>query len=113
MIVWAALQLLGWAIGRADWAVLQLNSMLLLVGRYPPEQQWRLWLLGALLAAQAGLSWGLLRAWPRADRRDQGRLWPRHDRIAALLPGRVDVVDRDALRPHLRDQALADLVHAF
>ncbi|MEI6161024.1 MAG: nucleotidyltransferase family protein [Roseococcus sp.] len=35
------------------------------------------------------------------------------DRIAALLPGRVDVVDRDALRPHLRDQALADLVHAF
>ncbi|MEI6029832.1 MAG: amino acid ABC transporter permease [Synechococcaceae cyanobacterium ELA739] len=85
LIVWAALQLLGWAIGRADWAVLQLNSMLLLVGRYPPEQQWRLWLLGALLAAQAGLSWGLLRAWPRADRRDQGRLWPRHDRIAALL----------------------------
>jgi predicted nucleotidyltransferase len=35
------------------------------------------------------------------------------DRIAALLPGRVDVVDREALRPHLRDQALADLVHAF
>ena len=85
LIVWAALQLLGWAIGRADWAVLQLNSMLLLVGRYPLAQQWRLWLLGSLLAAQAGLSWGLLRAWPRADRREQARLWPRHDRIAAVL----------------------------
>lgn len=35
------------------------------------------------------------------------------DRIAALLPGRVDVVDRDAPRPHLRAQVLADLLHAF
>ena len=63
LIIWAALQVLGWAIGRADWAVLQLNSMLLLVGRYPPDQQWRLWLLGGLLAVvgvlavQAGWQW--------------------------------------------------------
>ncbi|MEI7667261.1 MAG: amino acid ABC transporter permease, partial [Synechococcaceae cyanobacterium ELA263] len=85
LIVWVALQLLGWAVGRADWAVVQLNSMLLLVGRYPLAEQWRLWLLALLLALQAGLSWGLLRAWPRADRREQARLWPRHDRIAALL----------------------------
>ncbi len=85
LILWAALQLLGWAMGRADWAVVQLNSMLLLVGRYPLAEQWRLWLLALLLALQAGLSWGLLRAWPRADRREQARLWPRHDRIAGLL----------------------------
>ena len=85
LIVWVALQLLGWAVGRADWAVVQLNSMLLLVGRYPLAEQWRLWVLALLLALQAGLSWGLLRAWPRADRREQARLWPRHDRIAALL----------------------------
>ena len=85
LIAWAAVQLFGWAIGRADWAVLQLNSMLLLVGRYPLAEQWRLWLLGGLLAAQAGLSWGLLRAWPRADRREQGQLWPRHDRIAVVV----------------------------
>ncbi len=85
LMVWVALQLLGWAVGRADWAVVQLNSMLLLVGRYPLAEQWRLWVLALLLALQAGLSWGLLRAWPRADRREQARLWPRHDRIAALL----------------------------
>ena len=85
LMVWVALQLLGWAVGRADWAVVQLNSMLLLVGRYPLAEQWRLWLLALLLALQAGLSWGLLRAWPRADRREQALLWPRHDRIAALL----------------------------
>ncbi len=85
LILWAAVQLLGWAVGRADWAVVQLNSMLLLVGRYPLAEQWRLWSLALMLALQAGLSWGLLRAWPRTDRREQARLWPRHDRIAALL----------------------------
>jgi len=87
LLLWVGLQLASWAIGRADWAVLQLNSMLLLVGRYPLAEQWRLWLLAGLLAVQAGLSWGLLRAWPRADRSLQGRLWPRHDRIAALCVG--------------------------
>ncbi|MDB5412119.1 MAG: polymerase, beta-like region [Rubritepida sp.] len=35
------------------------------------------------------------------------------DRIGELLPGRVDVVDRDALRPAVRQNALADLVYAF
>jgi general L-amino acid transport system permease protein len=43
--------------------------------------------LVALLAAAAGLSWGLLRAHPRPDR--TGVLWPRNDRIAAALLGLV------------------------
>lgn len=85
LLVWGALALLGWASSRADWAVVRLNSALLLVGRYPLEQQWRLWLLAVLLAAQAGLSWGLLRASPRADHRGQVPLWPRSDRLAAAL----------------------------
>ena len=85
LLAWLAFSLLGWATTRADWAVVRLNSALLLVGRYPVEQQWRLWLLAGLLAAQAGLSWGLLRATPRADRRGLVALWPRHDRLAATL----------------------------
>ena len=64
-----------WALFQAQWAVLQANSTLFAVGRYPLEQQWRLWLLTSLLLAATGLSWGLLR----------GRSWPRNDRIAALL----------------------------
>jgi general L-amino acid transport system permease protein len=74
---------LRWALFHAKWAVIQANSTLFAVGRYPIEQQWRLWLLSALLAAAAGLSWGLLRAHPRADR--EGILWPRNDRVAAGL----------------------------
>jgi len=74
---------LRWAFSQAQWAVIQANSTLFAVGRYPIEQQWRLWLLTALLAAATGITWGMLRSHPRPDR--GGILWPRNDRIAAGL----------------------------
>lgn len=76
---------LRWAFHQAEWAVIQANSTLFVVGRYPVEQQWRLWLLTTLLVSAAGLSWGLLRAHPRSDR--EGVLWPRNDRLAASVLG--------------------------
>jgi predicted nucleotidyltransferase len=33
--------------------------------------------------------------------------------IAALMPGRVDIVDGGALRPAVREHALRDALHAF
>ena len=66
---------LRWALFQAEWAVVRVNSTLFAVGRYPLDQQWRLWLLTALLAASTGLTWGLLR----------GRSCPRNDQIAAVL----------------------------
>ena len=79
----AAVGLLQWAIHKAQWAVVQANSTLFAVGRYPEAQQWRLWILAALLTAATGLSWGLLRSQPRADR--EGELWPRNDRLVIAL----------------------------
>ncbi|MEB3184517.1 MAG: amino acid ABC transporter permease [Cyanobacteriota bacterium] len=75
--------LLRWGFGQANWAVVQLNSTLFAVGRYPLAQQWRLWLLTSLLAAATGITWGLLRAFPRPDR--SGQPWPRNDAIAVAL----------------------------
>ncbi|MFN6134494.1 MAG: amino acid ABC transporter permease [Synechococcaceae cyanobacterium] len=75
--------LLHWALLKARWAVIQANSTLFAVGRYPVEQQWRLWLLSGLLVAAAGLCWGLLRGSPRPNR--QAVLWPRNDRLAATV----------------------------
>jgi len=72
--------ILHWAFGQAQWAVIRANSTLFAVGRYPHDQQWRLWLLTALLAAATGLSWGMLRSHPRPDR--GGSLWPRNDWMA-------------------------------
>jgi general L-amino acid transport system permease protein len=82
-IALAAVALLRWAFAQAQWAVIQANATLFAVGRFPIEQQWRLWLLVSLTAAASGLSWGLLRAFPRADR--TGRLWPFNDRLAVGL----------------------------
>ena len=83
VIAAGATSFLRWAFSQAHWAVIQVNSTLFAVGRYPIEQQWRLWLLTALLAAATGITWGMLRAHPRADR--DGILWPLNDRIAAVL----------------------------
>jgi general L-amino acid transport system permease protein len=63
-----------WMLFQAQWAVIQTNTTLFAVGRYPIEQQWRLWLLTALIAIASGLSWGLLRG--------KGT-WPRNDQVAA------------------------------
>jgi len=79
----AAAGFLHWALRQAQWAVVQVNSTLFAVGRYPIEQQWRLWLLTALLAAVTGATWGMLRAHPRRDR--SGQLWPRNDRLAVAV----------------------------
>ncbi len=75
--------LLHWLVFKAQWAVIQANSTLFAIGRYPLDQQWRLWLLSVLLAAATGLSWGWLRAFPRPDRR--AWLWPANDRLAAAV----------------------------
>ena len=83
LILAVVVGLLRWAFTQAQWAVIQLNSTLFAVGRYPIEQQWRLWLLTTLLVAATGASWGLLRGHHRPDR--AGILWPRNDRIAAVL----------------------------
>jgi len=79
----AALGMVQWASQKAQCAVIQANSTLFAVGRYPEAQQWRLWLLTALLTAAAGVSWGLLRCHPRSDR--DGELWPRNDRLVLGL----------------------------
>lgn len=49
-----------WAATDAKWDVIPRNLKLFMVGRYPNEQLWRLWLLLALTCGLAGLSWGVV-----------------------------------------------------
>ncbi|MFP4298152.1 MAG: amino acid ABC transporter permease [Spirulinaceae cyanobacterium] len=49
-----------WAATDAKWDVIPRNLKLFIVGRYPNEQLWRLWLLLALTCGLAGLSWGVV-----------------------------------------------------
>ncbi|WAL62587.1 amino acid ABC transporter permease [Thermocoleostomius sinensis] len=51
---------LGWATTVAQWQVIPANWPLFFVGRFPAAQYWRLWVVLALIASLAGLSWGIL-----------------------------------------------------
>jgi general L-amino acid transport system permease protein len=82
-LVAVGLGLAKWVLFQAQWTVISANSTLFAVGRYPLEQQWRLWLLTTLLALATGLSWGLLRAFPRSGA--PACSWPRNDRWAAAI----------------------------
>jgi general L-amino acid transport system permease protein len=48
-----------WAINQARWEVVLVNIRLLMVGQYPVDRVWRIWLCLHLLVAIAGLSWGI------------------------------------------------------
>ena len=51
--------LLSWLINTADWEVIQANFRLFMVGQYPVDQLWRLWLGLYVLGLLAGLGWGI------------------------------------------------------
>jgi len=57
-IAWMAIGIAGWAIGEARWGVVTGNLRLFLVGQYPGEQVWRIWLSLAILSVLAGISAG-------------------------------------------------------
>jgi general L-amino acid transport system permease protein len=50
---------IAWAIGKAQWEVVQVNFRLLMVGQYPAAETWRAWLCLYLLAGILGLSLGV------------------------------------------------------
>lgn len=55
--------ILTWVIYQAKWKVIVVNLRLMMVGQYPVEQGWRIWICLCLLAGIVGLTWGL---WSRS-----------------------------------------------
>jgi general L-amino acid transport system permease protein len=58
----AAWLLLDWVLFSARWGVIGDNMRLFLVGLYPPEEIWRVWLATAVLSLVTGLSAGTWRS---------------------------------------------------
>jgi general L-amino acid transport system permease protein len=50
-----------WSRFEARWGVIEANITLFMIGQYPREQLWRVWLTIHLLAGMIGLSWGVWR----------------------------------------------------
>jgi general L-amino acid transport system permease protein len=65
--VWVVVQVVSglghWAIAQAQWQVVTDNLRLILVGRYPVEQLWRLWLVLGLVIGVKTFTWGALQSW--------------------------------------------------
>lgn len=49
-----------WLFVQAKWAVVQTNVRLFFVGLFPPQLYWRIWLSLGIIAAIAGVWWGLV-----------------------------------------------------
>jgi general L-amino acid transport system permease protein len=58
-LVWIVLQVGRWAVTDAQWSVVTNNLRLFLIGQYPADQAWRLWLNLAVISLLAGLSAGV------------------------------------------------------
>ena len=72
-----------WVMFDADWGVVTTNLQLMLIGQYPRDQVWRLWIILMLMGAIAGLSWGV---WVRYHRREATVLVVGMPFLLALLP---------------------------
>jgi general L-amino acid transport system permease protein len=61
-----AFTLVRWFVAVADWEVVRANRRLLLVGRFPQGEEWRIWPMVLALPALTALGWG---AWGQVGRR--------------------------------------------
>lgn len=57
-IAWAVIWIGGWALTEARWSVVTNNLRLFLIGQYPGDAAWRIWLALTVLSVLAGLSAG-------------------------------------------------------
>jgi general L-amino acid transport system permease protein len=68
LVLYFGFRMLRFIFISADWAVLRANLRVFMVGRFPLEQMWRVWVVVAFLAVLVGLSRGMLGP-PRWTRR--------------------------------------------
>jgi general L-amino acid transport system permease protein len=59
LLVWLAINVGQWALTEARWEVVTRNLRLFLIGQYPADQGWRLWLSLLVLSVLAGVSAGI------------------------------------------------------
>lgn len=59
-LAWVAISIGQWAVTEARWSVVTNNLRIFLIGQYPGDQAWRLWLTLAIVSVLTGLSAGRL-----------------------------------------------------
>jgi general L-amino acid transport system permease protein len=62
LLFWVVRGILTWATFSAQWAVIQINLPLFLVGRFPLSLYWRIWIVLAIAATLGAVTWGAFSA---------------------------------------------------
>jgi general L-amino acid transport system permease protein len=61
-VAWLVYRLARWVFVTADWAIVRVNLRLFMVGQFPADELWRLWVAGYILVATVGVAVGALTA---------------------------------------------------
>lgn len=60
LILWGITNFISWSTTEAEWQVIKVNLPLLMVGRYPKDQYWRIWLMVSIISSFFGFSCGVI-----------------------------------------------------
>jgi general L-amino acid transport system permease protein len=60
LIGYFGFRLVRWVFFSAEWEVVQANLRIYMIGRFPLEEVWRVWVCVYIVALLAGISWGML-----------------------------------------------------
>jgi general L-amino acid transport system permease protein len=69
VLFWILRGMVTWAIFSAQWAVVQENLRLFLVGRFPESLYWRAWIVLAIAVTLGAITWGVFTAQKPLTRR--------------------------------------------
>ena len=58
LVAWVVFRLARWVFVTADWEVVRVNLRLFMVGRFPADQLWRLWVAGYVVVVTVGVALG-------------------------------------------------------
>jgi general L-amino acid transport system permease protein len=87
-VLWIVYRLARWVFVTADWEVVRVNLRLFIVGRYPSDQLWRLWVAAYIVVVTAALALGALIAAMRRPTDGDGGDDRGADRASAPRVGR-------------------------
>jgi general L-amino acid transport system permease protein len=71
-VLWVTYRLVRWVFVTAEWEVVRVNLRLFIVGRFPAEELWRLWVAGYVVVATIGVALGATTAAARSAPRAAG-----------------------------------------
>ena len=82
VVVWATYRLVVFVFVTAEWEIVQRNLTLFMVGRFPRDELWRMWVSIGILAVTIGAVGGMVATTEREVAQQTGRVLPKGSALA-------------------------------